>query len=395
MRRAGFSLLEMLLVIGIVGAMTGLATPMYRDYQIRNDLSIATEQVTQGLARARLLSQAGQDNDAWGFYAPAGIMYKGASYQTRDASYDETYAMPSTITFTGLPEVSYSKLDGAPSGTGAITLTAINDDTRNVLISIEQETIAVVENDFVTVCHHPGQSENPHSLNINENAWPAHQSHGDTLGPCPGDLVASSSSSSSNAASSAAASSAASSAAATCVDRFSVAADGTITTTGTVNVTYKVLGSDITYGEGGPEVNVYVSRKKLTGSTYQSLFSGADVDGGETETVSGFTNGSQVIVKVRGYYKKKGWLTFDQTFATNDGTGHIEILRDGDPLPDYPAFDDQNELHSYLQAILDAQGRIDVGTYDLVLLTELGNLSGSSADFQDAVLLLQFSQPSC
>ncbi len=160
-------------------------------------------------------------------------------------------------------------------------------------------------------------------------------------------------------------------------------------------MTYTVLGSDITFGEGGPEVDIYVSRKKLTGSSYQDLFDDDDVDGGETETVTGYSDGKQVIVKVRGYYRQSRWLTFDQTFASNDETGHIVMLRDGDLPPDYPAFDDQGSMNAYLANILDEEGRVDIGAYDLVLLAEMGALNTSSADFQDAVILIQFSQPSC
>jgi prepilin-type N-terminal cleavage/methylation domain-containing protein len=398
MRRSGFSLIELLIVIGILGTVTGMSVPLYRDYQIRNDLDLATEQVVQGLGRAKLLSQSAQDDSGWGFFVPAGVLYKGSDYASRDEAYDETYPMPSTITKTGLMEVSYSKLQGDPSATGSITLTALNEEQRYVDITVQKESIAVVENDRIAVCHYSAGIPDGHTIYVNESAWPALQSQGDTLGVCAWEANISSSSVSSVAssvASSAQSSAAASSAApATCTDRFEVAEDGTITTTGTVSVTYTVLGSDITYGEGGPEVNVYVSYKKLTGSSYQTLYSGNDVDGGETQTVAGYTNGKKVIVKVRGYYRNSGWLTFDQSFTSDDETGHIVILRDGDELPDYPAFDDQENLNSYLQDILDGSGNIDIGTYDAVMLVELGSITGASADFQDAVILLQFSDPS-
>lgn len=401
MRFPGYSLIEVIMVMAIISVVTGMTVPLYRAYQIRSDLNIATEQATQGIGRARFLAQGGEENDSWGFYVPAGILFKGSSYAARDATYDETYPMPSTITFSGLTEVWYEKITGNPSATGAVTLTALTDDQRTVLISVETEAVAVVENDNLIICHRPsGNPENMSTMSISESAWPTHRDNhgGDTLGPCPGQSSVGTASSSSSAASSVPASSSAASsagAAATCQDRFSVSADGTITTTGPLSVTYTVLGSDITYGEGGPDVNVYVSYKKLTGNSYQELYSGNDVDGGETQTVTGYANGSQVVVKVRGYYRQRGWLTFDQTYYSNDESGHIIILRDGDELPDYPVFDDQNEIASYLADILDEQGRIDVGTYDLVMLTELGSLNQQSADFQDAVILVQFSQPSC
>ncbi len=38
----------------------------------------------------------------------------------------------------------------------------------------------------ITICHiPPGNSGNPQTISIPESAWPAHQAHGDTQGPCP------------------------------------------------------------------------------------------------------------------------------------------------------------------------------------------------------------------
>jgi len=38
----------------------------------------------------------------------------------------------------------------------------------------------------ITICHvPPGNPDNAHTITISENAWPAHQSHGDSRGPCP------------------------------------------------------------------------------------------------------------------------------------------------------------------------------------------------------------------
>lgn len=403
MLRRGVSLIEVMMVIGVVGLISGITLPLYRDYQIRNDLNLATEQIIQGLGRARLLSQSGKDDEGWGFYVPSGTLYKGTSYAGRDPAYDEVYPMPSTITTSGLIEVPYSKLKGIPSDTGDIILTALNEDQRTVEIEVETESVAVVLHDDLTVCHQV-EGGNPHTLTIPESAWPGHQSHGDVLGSCEGEsssssAAAASSSAASSAPGSAPASSAASAGASSstsslvCENRFSVEDDGTITTTGTVNVTFKALGSQITWGEGGPEIAVTVKRKRTTGNSYTDVFDGDDIDGGEQETVTGYTNGSQVVVSVRGYYRQSRWLTFDRTYYSNDETGHILALRNGDPLPDFPVFDNQGELASFMQDII-SNDHIYIGTYDIVLLVELGDLDTQSADFQDAVILLQFAQPS-
>jgi len=405
MLRRGFALLEVLLVIAILGMISGVSVPMYRDFQIRSDLDSSTEQVTQGLAKARLMAQSGEQDSAWGFYIPAGVLYKGESYAARDPQYDEVYPMPSTITPTGPTEVSYSKLVGAPSATGSITLSTINTEQRTILIEVKQESLAVVQGDRITVCHNAG-TESAHTLTIPDAAWPAHQGHGDTYGACPGSSsssasVASSAASSvvSSAASSVASSVAASSssAAAGCADRFSVASNGKITTTGTLTATYTVLGSEITYGAGGPDIAVTAEYNKTPSNSWPDLFGGAAINGngGQTTTVTGLTNGSKLTTRFRAYYKKKGWLTYDETYATDDGSGHIKILRNGDTPPSTSGYGGQGSAKNFLAPILNAQGKISIGTYDVVLLAELGqSTTGSSADFQDAVVKISFSQPS-
>src|SRR3989344_5568569 len=41
----------------------------------------------------------------------------------------------------------------------------------------------------ITICHiPPGNPENAHSIEIDEEAWPAHEAHGDTMGECPADI---------------------------------------------------------------------------------------------------------------------------------------------------------------------------------------------------------------
>lgn len=38
----------------------------------------------------------------------------------------------------------------------------------------------------IVICHHTGSKKHPrHTITISQNAWKAHQKHGDTLGPCP------------------------------------------------------------------------------------------------------------------------------------------------------------------------------------------------------------------
>lgn len=393
--------MEILLVVSILGMLGGVSIPMYRDFQIRSDLDSSTEQVTQGLARARLKAQAGEMDSSWGFYIPAGILFKGESYETRDTTYDETFPMPSTITSTGPTEITYSKLVGAPSATGSITLTTLNTEQRTILIEVKQESLAVVQSDSIVICHKPS-GQNQHTLTVNDSALPAHLAHGDTYGPCPvsssSSSVASSSVVSSSAVSSSRSSSAASSAVSSvgggsCANRFSLSSNGTITINTSMSVDFAVIGSQLTYGAGGPDIDVTAKYKKSPSNSWSNLFGGTKINGngGQSTTVTGFSSGSKLYLQLRAYYKKKGWLTYDETYESNDGSGHVRFLTDGATPPSASAYGGQTSLKTYLQSVLDANGKIDIKQHELLMVAEMGSCTNcASADFQDAVVKLTF-----
>lgn len=416
MLRRGFALLEVIMVISLLGAIAGVGVPLYRDYQIRNDLNLATEQVTQGLARARLLSQAAQNDDNWGFYAPAGVLYKGDSYADRDTAFDETYPMPSTIGIQGLMEVNYGKIGGMPDAVGDIRLTTINDDTRNILIQVKTESIAVVTEDRFTICHNPGEGQN--TLSIPDNAWPAHQAHGDAFGACVG--AASSAPASSVApASSAPASSApaASSAAAvssesipaSCPDRVAVDIDGTIRILGSLSVTFISYGAQFGY-DGGPTVPVTVSYRKKNSGGWTNLFSGNAINGtgGASQTVTGFStsnNNNKLFVRFRAYHRQSGWLTYEN-YAYSDEIPTVYMLRNGETPPAINPGNGQAAVSTLLQPITDVDGKIAVGQFDVVLLADFNRESCNSCsnyyctnctgvDYQDGVVLVRFNNPAC
>jgi hypothetical protein len=66
-----------------------------------------------------------------------------------------------------------------------ISIVAVNQGgTANWSCMIN--VIQPVEEQKITICHYPpGNNGNPQTLEIPLSAWPAHQAHGDILGPCP------------------------------------------------------------------------------------------------------------------------------------------------------------------------------------------------------------------
>ena len=134
MRRA-FTLLEMILVIGALTMVSGLLTVWYRNAQIRSDLRSATQQVAQGLGRAKLLSQSEKNDARWGFSTASGVLFRGRTYALRNRAYDESFVMPVTIKVSGLLEVTFAHLTGKPSATGAVILTALNGEQQTVNVT--------------------------------------------------------------------------------------------------------------------------------------------------------------------------------------------------------------------------------------------------------------------
>ncbi len=141
--RKGFTLPEVLLSVTLLGVIASMTIPMYRTFMVRNDLDTAAMTIAQGLRRAQALSEAGDGDTTWGVRVGVGsiLIYKGASYVSRDSSFDENTSIPTTIVPAGITEVVFSKITGTPSATGTFILTSQNNETRTVTIN-EKGTVS-------------------------------------------------------------------------------------------------------------------------------------------------------------------------------------------------------------------------------------------------------------
>lgn len=138
----GFTLLELLLSVAIIGLLAGLSLPVYRTLIKKNDLDIAAATIASSLRRAQILSQAVDGDTTWGVKAQDGsiVIFKGTSFAARDANFDETFEVPTTIGIGGTAEYVFSKFTGLPLPTGTINLST-ESDTRSVSIN-EKGTVS-------------------------------------------------------------------------------------------------------------------------------------------------------------------------------------------------------------------------------------------------------------
>lgn len=132
----GFTLLELLLSVAIISLLAGLSLPVYRTLLSKNDLDIATQVSANSLRRAEVLSQSTDGDITWGVKAQSGsiVIFKGASYATRDTTFDETFNVPTNITFGGMTEILFAKFTGLPQTTGTLSLSS-ETDSRAVTIN--------------------------------------------------------------------------------------------------------------------------------------------------------------------------------------------------------------------------------------------------------------------
>ncbi|OGC48473.1 hypothetical protein A2W32_05195 [candidate division WWE3 bacterium RBG_16_37_10] len=136
-KTSGFTLLEVLLSIAVIGLIAGIGTPIYLSLQTRNDLYIAENSTVHSLRHAQLLSQIVDGDSSWGIYLQNGsvTIFRGLNYSSRNTDFDKIIILPGNITTSGVSEIIYEKFTGIPLATGTITLTSNANEIKNITVN--------------------------------------------------------------------------------------------------------------------------------------------------------------------------------------------------------------------------------------------------------------------
>jgi Tfp pilus assembly protein FimT len=136
-KNSGVTLLETILVIALVVGIAGMSAPLYQSFQVRNELDVTANTIVQSMRRAQALSQSGEQDSEWGVYMASETvtLFKGASYITRDAGFDELFSVKDALVFTGVQEVVFDKLTGNTDSIGTTTLTSSTDEVREIVVN--------------------------------------------------------------------------------------------------------------------------------------------------------------------------------------------------------------------------------------------------------------------
>lgn len=132
----GFSLIEVLLVVAMVAILAMVGAPIYQSLQVSNELDVATNTLVQDLYRAQSLSRNVASDDSWGVAVNGHTitLFRGANFASRAGGADENYQVPSSVTISGINQITYTKLSGLPGSTGSFTLSG-GGKSRSVTVN--------------------------------------------------------------------------------------------------------------------------------------------------------------------------------------------------------------------------------------------------------------------
>lgn len=136
-RIIGFSLIEVIFVVAILGLLVAIGAPIFENFLLRNDLTLSGNALTVDLYRAQALSRDEARDDSWGVHVQAGstTVFKGASYATRTVAFDEVYSLAGSITPSGASDYVFAKQTGLPTTTGTTTLTSTANTSLTVVVN--------------------------------------------------------------------------------------------------------------------------------------------------------------------------------------------------------------------------------------------------------------------
>lgn len=147
--KKGFTLVELLLIIGILIVLIALAFPAFRYFQKESDLNNSAEEIINTLRLAQNKTLASEEDSQWGIYFSTSTdphqytLFKGANFISRATSSDEIQKLPKSVEIyeinlvSGGSEVVFNRVRGETNQFGQVSIRLKTDPTKTKTIYIE------------------------------------------------------------------------------------------------------------------------------------------------------------------------------------------------------------------------------------------------------------------
>lgn len=140
-KKGGFTLVEVIIVIGILGIFTAISTSYYTDYKNYSFLKIGTYNIVESMRHAQSNAKRNNRSDSWGVKITSQeiTIFKGASYASRDDAFDQVLDFPAGINASGVDEFVFDQITGDTTDVGTTTIS--NAEGSNNIYINEKGTI--------------------------------------------------------------------------------------------------------------------------------------------------------------------------------------------------------------------------------------------------------------
>lgn len=110
-------------MVGLLLIIASFASFFQGSFAFSHERRIAAHELDGSLAKARLNSMTGKGGASWGVAVVDNtiILFRGNSYASRDAAYDETYALFGTVAIPDWSEAVFDRVTGTTTAQPNVT----------------------------------------------------------------------------------------------------------------------------------------------------------------------------------------------------------------------------------------------------------------------------------
>ena len=146
--RYAFTLLELLLVITIISSVGVVASGFMSRFVRQNEVANTVDQLAGSFRKAQIYSMMGKYNGSyttWGVNYSAStitLFVKDPSSGIKNAAFNETYTVSSSVAISGFSEVAFDRMTGIPNPATPLTITVLGGNTTKTLTMNAQGIIS-------------------------------------------------------------------------------------------------------------------------------------------------------------------------------------------------------------------------------------------------------------